>query len=224
MAGWFITGTDTGIGKTRIATGLMHSLAGSGAKVAGFKPVAAGCERTPSGLRNADALALQAASSPDLDYEQVNPVALEAAIAPHIAAEEAGTPIRIDELVSACRELEARVDHVVVEGAGGWRVPLGAQEDMSDLAQALGLPVILVVGLRLGCINHALLSVDAIRARGLPLAGWVANAVDGDYPRLAENVAALEARIPAPSLGMVPYLDDRGPGAVAGYLELEELL
>ena len=202
MAGWFITGTDTEIGKTHVACGLLRLLADSGLQVAGFKPVATGCEVSEDGLRNADALALRQAGTVDVSYDIVNPCAFAPPIAPHLAAREAGDAIRPDRIMPAFAALKARADAVVVEGAGGWRVPLGEDWDMADLAAMLDLPVILVVGMRLGCINHALLSADAIGSR---LCGWVANAVQPEMAALTGNLQTLQARMPAPCLGVVRH-------------------
>jgi dethiobiotin synthetase len=206
--GYFITGTDTEVGKTRVSVALLHRLQQQGLSVAGMKPVAAGCDETAAGLRNEDALALQAASSIALPYETLNPYALAPPIAPHLAARDAGIIIDIDRILAAYRTIAAQVDSVVVEGAGGWRVPLNDHQDMSDLAVALGLPVVLVVDIRLGCINHALLSTQAITACGLPLAGWVANHAHGDYARSADNIASIDARIGTPLLGVIPFHGD----------------
>ena len=203
--GYFITGTDTEVGKTRVSVALLHHLREQGRRVAGMKPVAAGCEETADGLRNADALALQAAASVTLPYETLNPYALAPPIAPHLAARDAGMVIEIDRILAAYHAIASQVDCVVVEGAGGWRVPLNDAQDMGDLAVALGLPVVLVVDIRLGCINHALLSAQAIAARGLPVAGWVANHAHGDYARSADNIASIEARIGSPLLAVMPY-------------------
>jgi dethiobiotin synthetase len=213
--GYFITGTDTEVGKTRVSVALLHRLQQQGLRAAGMKPVAAGCEETAAGLRNDDALALQAASSVALPYETLNPYALAPPIAPHLAARDAGVVIEIDRILAAYRTIAAQVDSVVVEGAGGWRVPLNDDQDMSDLAVALGLPVVLVVDIRLGCINHALLSTQAIASSGLPLAGWVANHAHGDYARSADNIASIEARIGTPLLGVIPHHGDITTGQVA---------
>ncbi len=207
-SGYFITGTDTEVGKTRISVALLHRLRQQGLRVAGMKPVSAGCEETAEGLRNEDALALQAASSVALPYETLNPYAFAPPIAPHLAARDAGVTIEIGRILTAYQDIAAQVDSVVVEGAGGWRVPLNDDQDMSDLAAALGLPVLLVVDIRLGCINHALLSAQAIAARGLLLAGWVANHAHKDYARSADNIASIEARVEAPLLGVMPYQGD----------------
>lgn len=201
-SGWFVTGTDTEIGKTHVSSGLLRLFARQGLKVAGFKPVATGCIVTPSGLRNDDALALMRASTVDVSYDLVNPCAFVPPIAPHLAAEAAGVQIRPDLILGAFGSLVDQVDLVVVEGAGGWRVPLGGDWEMADLARQLDLPVILVVGMRLGCLNHALLSAQAIGCR---LCGWVANYLERDMAAGAGNLATLQARMPAPCLGVIPY-------------------
>ena len=200
--GWFVTGTDTEIGKTHVACGLLRLLAGRGQQVAGFKPVATGCEVVAGGLRNADALALRQAGTVDVSYETVNPYAFVPPIAPHLAAREAGVAIGPEPILRAFAALNAQADAVVVEGAGGWRVPLGDDWDMADLAAMLDLPVILVVGMRLGCINHALLSAEAIGPR---LCGWVANAPQPAMAALAGNLQTLQDRMPAPCLGVVRH-------------------
>lgn len=218
--GYFITGTDTGVGKTLISTALLLLLNQQGLRTAGFKPVASGSERGLDGLRNEDALALQAASSIDLPYAQVNPYTFEPAIAPHIAAAQVGVRLDVASLVSAYQPLAAQADAVVVEGAGGWLVPLNESEALADLAQALALPVIMVVGIRLGCINHALLSRQAIEATGLSLVGWVANRVSDD-PVAEENIATLSDRLAGiPLLGTVPRLADAKGLSAARYLIL----
>lgn len=206
---YFVTGTDTEIGKTTIAAGLLHAARLRGLSTAAAKPVASGCQRTPQGLRNDDALALLAQCSLPLRYEEVNPLAFEPAIAPHLAAREVGVELTVASLASPVRAILARnADFSLVEGAGGWRVPLVGRESLSDLAQALAIPVVLVVGVRLGCINHAVLTAEAIERDGLELAGWVANIVDPQTSRLEENLATLGERLPAPCLGRVPYLAD----------------
>lgn len=218
---YFITGTDTEIGKTTIAAGLLHAARLAGLSTAAAKPVASGCERSPDGLRNADALALLGECSLPLAYEQVNPFAFEPAIAPHLAASEQGVKLTVEALQAPVRSvLDLGADFTLVEGAGGWRVPLAGEENLSDLAIALQLPVILVVGVRLGCINHAVLSAEAIQRDGLPLAGWVANIVDPQTSRLEENLATLAERLPAPCVGRVPRLGRATPAAVAAHLDL----
>lgn len=213
--GYFITGTDTEVGKTRVSLALLHKLQQQGLRVAGMKPVAAGCEETAAGLRNEDALALQAASSVALPYDTINPYAFAPPIAPHLAAQDAGVTIEIERILTAYHDIASQVDQVIVEGAGGWRVPLNDDQDMSDLAVAFGLPVVLVVDIRLGCINHALLSAQAIAARGLPLAGWIANHAHGDYERSADNIASIEARVGTPLLGVIPHHGDTTTGQMA---------
>ncbi len=218
-AGVFVTGTDTGVGKTVYAGGLICLLQRSGIPVAAMKPVAAGCRRTAAGLRNDDAEQLRALLEPAPSYASVNPCALEAAAAPHLVAAEQGRTIDCTALAGAARAM-ARERFTVVEGAGGWRVPLGPSQDMADLARAIGLPVVLVVGVRLGCLNHALLSAEAIRADGLSLAGWVASELDADDPRREAQIASLDARLPAPRLGRIPPLADPDPQRVAEHLAL----
>lgn len=221
---YFVTGTDTEIGKTTIAAGLLHAARRAGLSTAAAKPVASGCVATAEGLRNDDALALLGQCSLPLRYEDVNPLAFAPAIAPHLAAREAGVQLDVASLQQAVGAILARgADFTLVEGAGGWRVPLSGQETLSDLPVALNLPVILVVGVRLGCINHAVLSAEAIARDGLRLAGWVANVVDAQTSRLDDNLATLAERLPAPCLGRVPRLQQATPTAVAEHLNLETL-
>jgi dethiobiotin synthetase len=218
--GLFVTGTDTGVGKTLVAAGLMHALRRQGLAVAGMKPVASGSKTTPEGLRNEDALALQAAASRPWPYATVNPYTFAPAIAPHIAAAEAGVTVDPAAIERAYRALEAAADVVVVEGAGGFLVPLGPGLSFADLPARLGLEVVLVVGLRLGCLNHAFLTAEAIAARGLRLAGWIGSLVDPGYERPEENLAALRARLTAPCLGVVPFLDPPDAVTAAGSIRL----
>jgi len=221
---YFIAGTDTDVGKTTIAAGLLHAARLQGLSTLGAKPVASGCSATAKGLRNADALALIDESSVKLAYEEVNPFAFEPAIAPHVAAREAGVALEVPALLKAMRHvLDQGADFTLVEGAGGWRVPLSDHANLSDLAIALKLPVILVVGVRLGCINHALLSAEAIARDGLQLAGWVANIIEPRTARLEENLASLAERLPAPCLGRVPKLKVATADAVAEHLQLDLL-
>lgn len=203
--GLFVTGTDTGVGKTEVSLALMACLKASGLSVIGMKPVSAGCEHTPEGWRNADAVALMQESSLRQPYERVNPFAFEPPIAPHIAAADIGVRIDLSTIERAYHALARSADVCVVEGAGGWLVPLNERETFADLAARLGLPVVLVVGIRLGCLNHALLSVESIAGSGAALAGWVANGLAPDTPRAAENIAALEERIPVPRLATVRF-------------------
>lgn len=220
---FFVSGTDTGVGKTQIAAALLYAGREAGLSTAALKPVAAGCESTPEGLRNEDALLLQSLVSEPLTYEQINPVALAPAIAPHIAAMEAKRALSVERLSGYCRAVLGTAELTLVEGAGGWRVPLNRSETLADLARLLNLPVVLVVGMRLGCLNHALLTAEAILRDGLPLAGWVANTLEEDMPRLEENIASLTQRLPAPCLGVIPRLTSVNPEAVARYLDTAPL-
>ena len=200
--GWFITGTDTEIGKTFVACALLHAFRRTGVTALAMKPIAAGFDE--QGV-NEDVERLLAASSLAAPRALVNPYGFRAAIAPHIAAEEEGRRIELPHIAASLTKLQTMADVVLVEGVGGFCVPLGAGGDTADLASLLGLPLILVVGMRLGCINHALLTQQAIAARGLPLAGWVANRIDPAMSRFSENLAALQARLPAPLLGVVEH-------------------
>ena len=214
---YFLTGTDTEIGKTFVTCALLRRARQLGLNAAGLKPVAAG---TDAAGRNDDVENIRAASSVTLPLEVINPYRFAPAIAPHLAAAEAGVAIDFSRIAAACAEARQQTDLLIVEGVGGFRVPLGVDRDSADLAVALGLPVILVVGLRLGCINHALLTAEAIAARGLRLAGWVANRIDPDMVRVEDNIAALRQRIVAPLLGSVPHIAGSNPVAAASFLEL----
>lgn len=218
--GYFVTGTDTGVGKTLIAAALIHAFTLAGSRVAGMKPVAAGAELVDGRWLNEDVAQLRAAANVDAPLSMINPHVFAPHIAPHIAAREAGVELAIEPILAACNGLQALAETLVVEGAGGFLVPLNDRQDMGDLAVALGLPVILVVGMRLGCINHALLTVAAVESRGLSLAGWVANVVDAEMPRLEENLATLRQRIEAPCLGVVPRLASADFRQAAEYLQL----
>lgn len=200
-AGYFVTGTDTGVGKTLVSCALLHAFALAGKTAIGMKPVAAGCEAG----KWLDVEQLIAASTVSAAREWINPYALVPPIAPHIAAKQAGVTIDLAVIQQAFYALQKTADRVIVEGAGGFLVPLGDRYDTRDLACALGLPVVLVVGLRLGCLNHALLTAQAIQASGLPLAGWVANQIDPAMASLAENVDTLQQRLAGPLLGVLPY-------------------
>ncbi|WP_338073143.1 dethiobiotin synthase [Halochromatium salexigens] len=217
--GLFVTGTDTEIGKTEVTLGLMSALQQRGLRVLGMKPVAAGCAMTADGLRNEDARRIQAQGSRPVAYAQINPCAFAPPIAPHIAAAQAGVEIALAPIQAAYQGLAAQADWVIVEGVGGWRVPLGPELTLADLPRALELPVLLVVGLRLGCLNHALLSAEAIHTSGLPLAGWIANGVDPAMAAAEDNLATLHARLPAPCMGVVPYLKRPTPERVAEHLQ-----
>ncbi|ROS01931.1 dethiobiotin synthetase [Sinobacterium caligoides] len=221
MSKYFITGTDTDAGKTVVAAGLLARAAQQGLRSVGLKPIAAGCELTEQGLRNDDALALMAASTEVLAYEVVNPVALEPAIAPHIVLMKQNRHVSVSQLAGYVRgAMMTPADLVLVEGAGGWRVPLNRREMLSALAKELEVPAILVVGVKLGCINHALLAAESIRADGVELAGWVGNVIDADTECLDENLMTLNALLQAPCLGVVPHLADCSAPRVAEYLTL----
>ena len=211
----FVTGTDTGVGKTLVSAGLLHALARYHPRVVGMKPVAAGTERINGVAANDDVLALRAASSCRVPPELDNPVLLADPVSPHIAAARAGVRIDIGHLVACHRALAQLADAVVVEGAGGFHVPLSNTATGADLAQALGLPVLLVVGLRLGCLNHALLTAEAIRARGLTLAGWVANQVDAAMLAQDDNIAFLQRQLRAPLLARIAHQAAPDPRAIA---------
>jgi dethiobiotin synthetase len=220
----FVTGTDTGVGKTFVSAGMLYKADAQGLRTSALKPVAAGCEDTVNGLRNEDALILQQAINTPLSYEQINPIALSAAMAPHVAAEQEGRRITVSRLEGFCRGvLMQRSDFTVIEGAGGWRVPINTRETLADLAQALALPVVMVVGMRLGCINHALLTAEAIRRDGLSLAGWVSNHIDPDMPAYLESRTALEQSLPAPCLGHIPYMPNAQPIDIQKYLDIDKL-
>lgn len=217
---YFIAGTDTGVGKTLVSSALVHGFAQQGLKSVGMKPIAAGCELIDGRWLSEDVAQLKAASNIDADLSLVNPYAFAPAIAPHIAAEQAGVKIELANIQSAYETLRQSADVVIVEGVGGFRVPLGTGWDTADLAQALALPIVLVVGMRLGCLSHALLTVEAIEARGLALAGWVANRIDPDMAAYAENLQALRQRIAAPLLGEIPALLHADFRLAAAYLTL----
>ncbi len=230
LQGYFVTGTDTGVGKTLVAAGLLHAAAGRGWRAVGIKPVAAGCRPAVTNggthLVNDDAVALGQAASVRLAYADINPVALEPPVAPHIAAAESGVDLRAGELVAHCRRVGERAAAriVVVEGAGGWLVPLNAAETMETVACGLGFPVIIVVGMRLGCLNHALMTAKSVRAAGLPVAGWVANHIDPAMAATEGNVETLRAWLPEPMLGQVPYLGvTASPEQAATHLRVESL-
>ncbi|MCS4511056.1 dethiobiotin synthase [Xylophilus ampelinus] len=201
----FVTGTDTGVGKTLASAGLLHALARHHARVVGMKPIAAGAEPHGGVWANDDVLALRAASTLAVPAALDNPVLLPDPLSPHIAARRAGTRIDIAHIVRSYRALAAMADAVVVEGAGGFHVPLSDTDTGADLARALGLPVVLVVGMRLGCLNHAALTADAVRARGLPLAGWIANRIDPLMLAPDDNLRWLAQRLRAPLLADIPH-------------------
>lgn len=229
MTRYFVTGTDTDAGKTLATAGLLALARSRGLSTLGLKPIASGCRRTSAGLRNDDALVLMARSVPTPAYETINPFSFEPAIAPHIAARQMGMSISLDQLGEHVAPLlEEPHDLVLVESAGGWRVPLNDREDLSGLAIQLDLPVILVVGLRLGCLNHARLTAEAIRADGAKLAGWIGNLLAADFAHdaslYADNLATLQHTLDAPCLGVVPRLSRvapaRRPEATVAHLKL----
>jgi dethiobiotin synthetase len=217
---WFVTGTDTGVGKTVAATALVYRLRAAGLRAVGMKPVASGCERTPDGLRNEDALTLQAASDPRPDYADVNPYALEIATAPQLAARAMGVRVALPVLLAAHARLAAQADAVVVEGAGGWLAPMDEGLDQSAFARAIAAPVLLVVGLRLGCLSHARLSARAILDDGFAFAGWIGSCVDPDFRERDEYLAMLREALPAPCLGVLPHAPGADPARMAAYLSL----
>ncbi|PZP54634.1 MAG: dethiobiotin synthase [Azospira oryzae] len=214
--GFFVTGTDTGVGKTLVACALVHCLRAEGRRVAAMKPIAAGCENG----QWLDVEALVTACGEWVPRTQVNPYPLPLPIAPHLAARAAGVEIRPEPILEAFRSLAQQADAVVVEGVGGFRVPLAADWDTADLAAWLALPVVLVVGMRLGCLNHALLTTEAIRARGLRLIGWVANTIDPHMAAFQDNVATLQERLDAQCLGVIPHLDGPDPRVAARWVRL----
>lgn len=218
----FVTGTDTEVGKTLVTCALLHAARAGGETAVGLKPVASGAERTAEGLRNEDGEALLAASSPGFAYEQINPLVYEPAIAPHIAAAEAGESLTVARLMAGITP-GPPADWRLVEGVGGWRVPLGERETMEDLALALNYPVILVVALSLGCISHALLTADRIREAGLPLAGWIATEPEPEQSRREENFATLNHWLPAPCLGRLAHSPRPDAADFAGQLDLSPL-
>ncbi|MCW0375706.1 dethiobiotin synthase [Xanthomonas sacchari] len=205
VSAFYVTGTDTGIGKTIASTALLHALRARGQRAVGMKPVASGCAREADGWRNEDALALQEASAPRPAYGDLNPYALPLPLAPELAAADAGVQLELAPIAAAFDRLRAQADVVVVEGVGGWAAPLSATLDQADLARALRLPVVLVVGLRLGCLNHARLSAAAIAADGLQCIGWIGNEIDPAMERIDDNMAMLRARLPMPCWGRLPY-------------------
>ncbi|MBI3903731.1 MAG: dethiobiotin synthase [Nitrosomonadales bacterium] len=217
---YFITGTDTGVGKTLISCALLHAFAAKGLRVVGMKPVACGYGEHE---QNEDVRQLRAASNVLAGYGQINPYSFVHPVAPHIASINFGVRIELERILTSCRELQSQADVVIVEGIGGFKVPLNEKQDSAELAQQLELPVILVVGMRLGCLNHALLTADAIAAYGLKLAGWVANVLDADMPALHDNITALEQRLPAPLLGVVGYQAQPEAQVAAAQLNIESL-
>ncbi len=207
--GFFVAGTDTEIGKTTISLSLLKLFAQQGYTTAALKPVASGADKTDQGLRNQDALQLQQAATMDLAYQQVNPFVFAEPISPNFAAAKVKRELTAQQIVEACQPvLNSAADIIVIEGIGGWMVPINQSETMADVAKEFGLPVILVVGMRLGCLNHGLLTYEAIRKSDLPLAGWIANQIDNDMLCMEENIAYLQQRIDAPLLSTIPFFVD----------------
>ena len=221
--GLFVAGTDTGVGKTLAACALLHGFAGLGLRAVGMKPVAAGATFSRGVWHNDDVAQLQAASSVEVKASAINPYCFAPPIAPHIAAAEAGAAIRLSTIAAGYRRLARAADVVVVEGVGGLLVPLGRRCCASDIPRRLGLPVVLVVGLRLGCLNHALLTVDAMQRRGLSFAGWIANRIDPRMSRRAQNLDALRERLVAPLLGVLPHARDPRPKRLSRTLDINTL-
>ena len=226
MKGFIVTGTDTGVGKSLVSAALLVRLAQRFSRVAGYKPIAAGCEADGT---NDDVELLRQFSQPPISTAQCCPYLLPSACAPHLAAQEQMLELQVQTIVQGAQALAAQTDALVVEGAGGLLVPLSVHppidtaEVFAQIHQTLDLPVVLVVGMRLGCLNHALLTAAVLAQRGLPLAGWVANLVDPHTSRLEDNLATLAERLPAPCLGYVPRLAEAQPAAVSGYLNLDLL-
>jgi len=216
--GFFVTGTDTGVGKTLVSAALLHAFAGLGYRTIGMKPVAAGADQTDGVWCNEDVLQLQAAANVVANPAWVNPYWLRTPVAPHIAADHQGVSIELPRIRDAYEHLAALADVVIVEGAGGFKVPLSATRDSADLAKYLALPMILVVGMRLGCINHALLTAEAIAARGLKLAGWVANRLDPEMAAYGENMMALNRRLACPLLAELPYSNQPDASVLAALI------
>jgi dethiobiotin synthetase len=225
IPGVFVTGTDTGVGKTLIACALIHALTARGVKVLPMKPIAAGAVIHDGGWANQDSIALlRAADGHPARMRDVTPVLLRQPMAPHIAAARENRRIMLEPILASYRKLAADAQFMVVEGVGGFRVPLDVDLDTVHLARAIGLPVLLVVGMRLGCLNHALLTADAIKAAGLPFAGWVANTVDADMAVPMENIAALEDRLDAPLLARIPFASPPDARLLAAAIDAAALL
>lgn len=213
---WFVTGTDTEVGKTVASSALLQAAVKAGYCAVGYKPVASGCELTAEGLRNSDALALQKNSAVQLPYQKINPLAFLEPTSPHIVSAEEGTPITFTQLSAGLAEISDNADWVLTEGAGGWFTPLSEQHTFADWVIEQALPVILVVGIRLGCINHALLTAQAINLAGLPLVGWIGNNLQAPDKYQAAYLNTLHQRIAAPCLGEIPYLTDQAAFDHAG--------
>lgn len=221
---FFIAGTDTDVGKTVASKAILQALASQGYKTIGYKPVAAGSEKTAEGYRNSDALHLIEAATEDVAYTDVNPYALELPASPHIAAKHERTEIKFDVLSEKLAQHKAQSDFVLVEGAGGWRVPVSDTEYLSSWVKQQNLPVVLVVGIKLGCLSHAALTAESIRADGLNLVGWVANRVNPGTEHYADIIQMLEAEIGAPKLGEIPYVPRAKRSALGKYIDVSPLV
>jgi dethiobiotin synthetase len=217
--GFFVTGTDTGVGKTLVSAALIHALRDKGWRVSGMKPVASGCIETRHGLRNDDADQLIQAANVSADYDLICPYRFLPAVAPHVAAKEEGIVISSEHIIKCYQQLESLCDALVVEGAGGWQVPLNDQKSFSDLAVELGLPVVIVVGGRLGCINHALLTAESILASGLSVAGWVFNQIDPDMQQVTAVKETLKASMPGRLMADIPWQEAPDATAISRYLD-----
>jgi len=222
--GYFIAGTDTGIGKTFVSSAILQSFADKGVSVGAMKPIAAGCNQTVDGWRNDDALQLMKYINVDLNYQQVNPVALPSPIAPHLAIEHLNQTMTLEKLTNYFENIKNSADYFIVEGAGGWLVPLNENESMADIPKAFGLDVILVVGMRLGCLNHALLTIAAIEQSSNHLVGWVANIIDPSMLMIEKNILTLRNRIKAPLLGTLPHMDTKEISTASQKLGVDFLL
>lgn len=222
---FFIAGTDTGVGKSLVSSALLCAAVKLNYSTLGLKPVAAGGHETPLGFRNEDAELLMEHSTVKLPYEQVNPICLKEAIAPHIAAEREGRQLRVERVAGYTRgALMSRAKLVIVEGAGGWRVPLNRSESMADMAKALNLPVILVVGIKLGCLNHALLTAQAMAQDGVRIAGWVATQLEQEMPAYKENINTLQLLLPFPLLLELPFFTNCNTELVANTIDIQKVL
>lgn len=222
---FFVTGTDTEVGKTFSSVALLNAAKKQQLRTLALKPVAAGAEETSEGFRNEDALALMEAMTVELPYEQVNPAIYKTPASPHIAAALENKRATVSRLAGFCRgAMMQSYDLGVIEGAGGWRVPINERENLAQLAVALDLPVILVVGMRLGCLNHALLTAEAIRADGLQIAGWIANCIDPEMSYLQENIQTLKGALPAPCLGVLPHLSSLESAEPGDHIKIDLLL
>ncbi|VUD51608.1 ATP-dependent dethiobiotin synthetase BioD 1 [Thalassocella blandensis] len=222
---YFVTGTDTDVGKTLVVSAMLFKARQQGLRCMGLKPVAAGGEETAQGLQNEDAQRMRENASIELSYEEVCPVTLPDPLSPHIAAEKAGRTLDVDRIVGYCRGgMMHPHDLCLVEGAGGWRVPISPRALMSDIAKTLNLPVILVVGMRLGCLNHALLTAESVYRDGLEVAGWVSTVIDPNMAALAENLETLQKRFPFPCFGNIPYISNATPEAASAHIDIKNIV